>query len=211
MSDLDPFDELLFFGSLDYGYADEFSFSLWAVNRHGIHRNLGGIYEKYLDATEQAKKIRDVCDWWGVRPLEIAADNQINNQTGIKNKQTGHVVRIIDEYYDVLGPDWTVFRTERNDKIDPASKRNKAIQMFKTGQLQFLNHQDSTPFPCLPKIQEIQKLQYKAGRQDMVTSPDHFDAELRYYVAADYGFDTWFKGGGGELKTYKRPDDEPNY
>ena len=203
LKELPSFDNLLFFGSLDYGYApDPASFSLWAVSKAGVHYNLGGFYETKLTAPEQAQKIKEICDWWGVRPIEIVADNQINANTGIQNKVTKEVIRIVDQYYEVLGTEWTYFRTEKSDKDDAVSKRDRAIQMFKDGRIKFLSDEDGCSYSCSPKIQEIMKLEFKDGRRDKVTNQDHFDAELRYYVAANYCWEFYGTQQSVDLKTY---------
>jgi hypothetical protein len=207
LHELPPLDQLMFVGSLDYGYApDPASFSLWGISRDGIRYNMGGFYETHLTAPEQAKKMKAVCDWWGVRPIEIVADNQINANTGIQNKITKQVIRIKDQYYEELGTDWTYFRTEKSDKDDPASKRDRAIQAFQNGSIKFLSSEDYTPYPCLPKIQELQKLQFVDGNRQQVTNQNHFDAELRYFMAADYTWDYYRDTVESKLKTYSREE-----
>lgn len=208
LHDLPPMDQLIFFGSLDYGYApDPASFSLWGISREGVKYNFGGFYETHLTAPEQAKKMKAVCDYWGVRPIEIVADNQINANTGIQNKVTKEVIKIKDQYYEELGTDWTYFRTEKSDKDDPASKRDRVIQEFQNGNIKFLSSEDYTPYPCLPKIQELQKLQFQDGNRQQVSSQNHFDAELRYFIAANYNWDYYNENQKSDLKTYERGRD----
>lgn len=202
LHELPPFEDCLAFGSLDWGYGDPCCYVLWLVDRSGTHYAIDGFYTSKLDARDQAKKIREISEYWGFRPLEIVADDQIDSRLPQADKEKKHIVRIKDYYYDELGYEWTYFRTDRMDKLDAPSKREKILQLMKSGKIKL------NPERLQLHMQEMQKLEFKAGRKDLVKGEDHFDSCLRYYVSADYNFENWFRPSTEREARYSRRDED---
>ncbi len=98
------------------------------------------------------------------------------------------------------------------DKLDPVTKRNKGITCMRLGQVKFNDHikPGCKSSVSMPFIQEMQKFQYKDGRQDSVTGKDHWDASYRYYMAADYKYDD-FAAKVPQLKKYGTETGEAVY
>ena len=187
LEELPPLSELKFFGGFDHGYKDEACFFLAGIDKANTIYILDGFYQSYLDSRDQARKIKEICDYWGVTPEMIVADNQIDNRLPQKDSQKAHIQSIYDYFLDELGSNWTSWRREELDKRDPHIKRDAIIRALKDGKIKFNNHQNK----CIQFIQELQRLEFKAGKKDEVVGKDHFDAALRYFIGANISYDNW--------------------
>lgn len=184
LSELPDFRALKFFGALDPGYADECCFALVAVDMDNRYWLIDGFYESYLDSRDQAKKIKATCDYWGIKPEMIVADNQICNRLPQKDENKVHIQSIKDYYLDELGDNWTVWRTEEMDKRDPHIKRDAIIKALKDGKLKLNNFENRLYY----HQQELMRLEFVEGRKDKVKGKDHFDAALRMFFGANINF-----------------------
>jgi phage terminase large subunit-like protein len=187
LEEMPPLSELKFFGAFDYGYSDEACFVLIGIDKSNTLYLIDGFYQSYMDAREQAKKIKEICDFWGVKPEMIVADNQIDNRLPQKDSQKAHIQSIYDYFLDELGSNWTVWRREELDKRDPHIKRDAIVRALKGGKIKFNNHQNK----CIQFIQEMQRLEFKDGKANEVKGKDHFDAALRMFMGAGITYDHW--------------------
>ena len=184
--ELPPMNELKFFAALDPGYTDECCFALIAIDKYNNKWIIDGFYQSGLDSRDQAKKILDTCNFWGVRPEMIVADNQIENRLAQKDAQKPHIQSIKDYYYDELGSNWTYFRCEELDKRDPHIKRDAIVKDLKDGKLRISNHNNKLYL----LQQEMLRLEYKEGdRTKTKGNKDHFDAALRIFYGANISYD----------------------
>ena len=182
-----PFSELKFFGKFDYGYGDEAVYALVAIDRNNKKYNLGGFYQSYLDARDQAKKIKEFNDYWGVRPEMIVADNQILNRLPQKDEGKSHIQSIKDYFLDELGENYTTWRTEEMDKRNPVIKRDLFIRELKSGQYVFVDYNNF----CYDFINEVERLEFAENNKEKVKGKDHFDAATRYFYGANISWDSW--------------------
>jgi phage terminase large subunit-like protein len=187
LEELPPLSELKFFGMFDYGYSDEACFVLVGIDKTNTLFLLDGFYQSYLDSRDQAKKIKEICDYWGVKPEMIVADNQIDNRLPQKDANKAHIQSIYDYYLDELGDNWTVWRREELDKRDPHIKRDAIVRALKDGKIKFNNHQNK----MIMMIQELQRLEFKGGNKGEVKGKDHFDAAMRMFMGASISYDSW--------------------
>jgi len=187
LDELPAMNDLKFFGALDYGYRDEFVYMLIGVGPDDTKYVIDEIYQSYLDAREQAKKIREVNDFWRVKPEMIAADNQICNRLPQKDSDKTHIQSIRDYYMDELGDNYTMWRTEEMDKRDPHIKRDAISQDLKAKKLRFSNFENRT-YNC---VQELQRLEFTDGSRDKLRGKDHCDAALRIFYGANISYENW--------------------
>ena len=187
LKDMPTFSELKFFGMFDYGYRDEACFALSGLDITDTLWIFDGFYLSYLDARDQAKKIKEVCDYWGIKPEMIVADNQIENRLPQKDSQKAHIESIKDYFYDELGANWTVWRTEEMDKRDPHIKRDTIVRALKDGKIKFCTFENR----CYHFVKELQRLEFKEGKKDEIKGKDHFDAALRMFVGANVSYNGW--------------------
>lgn len=187
LHELPPMNQLKFFGALDYGYNDEFVYLLIAIGPDNTYYVLDEIYESFLDATEQAKKVKAVNDFWGIVPEMIAADNQICNRLPQKDSDKVHITSIKDYYMDVLGDHYTMWRTEEMDKRDPHIKRDAINRALDKKKLRFSNFENRT----YNSVQELQRLEFQDGSRDKLRGKDHADAALRIFFGANIQYDNW--------------------
>lgn len=189
LEDLPSFSQLKIFGALDWATssADYFCFMYIGLDKDNNIYVIDSIYEKNLDAKEQAEKIKSVVDYWGVVPEMIVADNQIENKLGIKDEAKPHILSIKDFYMDFFGDSWTTWRCEEMDKRDPHIKRDWIKRALKEGKLKFSNYLNKT----YQVQQEIQRLEYKNNKATETKGKDDADAALRMFMGAAVDFDTW--------------------
>lgn len=187
LDELPPFSELKFFGALDYGYSDACCFALIALDAADNMYVIDGFYQSYLDARDQAQKMKQVCDYWGVTPEMIAADSQIDNVIPQKDALKPHIQSIYSYYLDELGNNWTMFRREAMDKREPHIKRDAIIRALKDGRLKFNNDENRT----FKFIQEIRRLEFSSGKREDLKGEDHFDAALRIFFGANISYKSW--------------------
>lgn len=187
LSELPPYSQLKFFGALDWGYNDEFCYFLAGIDSDNNIWIIDGIYESYLDAKDQARKVKEISDFWGIVPEMIVADNQIENRLAQKDATKPHIESIKDYYMDELGEHWTTWRTEELDKRDPHIKRDAVNRALKSGKLKISNFQNR----LYQHQSEIMKLEFSAGNKDKLKGKDHFDATLRMFFGANIDFDGW--------------------
>lgn len=187
LDELPPMNQLKFFGALDYGYNDEFVFLLIGVGPDNTYYVFEEIYESFLEATEQAKKIKTVCDFWGVKPEMIVADNQICNRLPQSDANKTGISSIRDYYMDVLGDSFTMWRTEEMDKRDPHIKRDAINRALDRKKLRFSNYENKTYY----SVQELQRLEFQDGSRDKLRGKDHADAALRMFFGANITYDNW--------------------
>jgi len=184
--ELPPMNELKFFAALDPGYTDECCFALIAIDKYNNKWVIDGFYQSGLDSRDQAKKILDTCNFWGIRPEMIVADNQIENRLAQKDAQKPHIQSIKDYYYDELGSNWTFFRCEELDKRDPHIKRDAIVKDLKDAKLRISNHNNKLYL----LQQEMMRLEYKEGDKTKTKgTKDHFDAALRIFYGANISYD----------------------
>ena len=181
LHELPPLADLKFFGALDYGYSDECCFMLIGIDKQNNKWVIDGFYQSYLDSRDQAKKIKETCDFWGVRPEMIVADDQIENRLPERDAVKVHITSIKGYYEDELGENFTVWRTERMDKTDPMTKRDAAVISMKDGKLRFSKYQNK----LYKHIQELMRLEFSEGKKDKIKgSGDHADAALRMFFGS---------------------------
>jgi phage terminase large subunit-like protein len=187
LHELPPFNELKFFGALDWGYRDECCFALIAIDKNDVKYVIDGFYQSYLDAREQARLMKSICDFWGVIPEMIVADNQIQNTLAQADALKTHIQDIESYYLDELPPHWTHFRCEELDKRDPHIKRDKIRCDLRDGKLKFSNFENRV----FQHAQEIQRLEYADGSIEKLKGKDHCDATLRMFYGANVQFNSW--------------------
>lgn len=187
LHELPPMNLLKFFGTLDWGYSDEFVYLLIALAPDNTKYVLEEIYQSFLDATEQAKLIKKVNDFWGVQPEMIVADNQICNRLPQKDSDKVHISSIKDYYMDTLGDHYTMWRTEEMDKRDPHIKRDAVNRDLDKAKLKFSNYENKT----YNTVQELQRLEFQEGSRDKLRGKDHADAALRIFYGANISYDNW--------------------
>lgn len=181
LGELPNFEDLKWFGALDYGYADECCYMLIGVDVLDNYWVLDGFYQSGLYSREQAKKIKQVNDYWGVKPLMIVADSQIANTLPEKDSLKPHIDSIKAYYIDELGVDYTAWRTEMIDKRDPVTKRDLVVQYMVNGKLRFCTFEDR----LRPIISELGRLEYRQGSvEQFIQKADHADATLRMFFGA---------------------------
>jgi phage terminase large subunit-like protein len=187
LSEVPAMSDLKFFGKFDYGYSDEACYGLVGVDASDTKYNFGGFYLSYLDAREQAREIKKFNDYWGVVPEMIVADDQICNHLVQRDAIKSHIVSIKDYFLDELGANYTVWRTERIDKLDPHIKRDAFVRDLKVGKYKFIDHNGF----CAPFIQEVERLEFKGGTREQVKGKDHFDAATRMFYGANISYNNW--------------------
>lgn len=182
-----PLSSLKFFGGLDYGFKDQFAYLLFGIDKDDCKWCLGEVYASYLDAREQAKQIKELNEYWGVRPESISADLQIGNVLPQKDAAKAHIQSVKDYYMDELGNDYTIWRTEAMDKRNPHEKRDMIRRDLEDGKLRFLRDK------CFNVIQELQRLEFsrKSKDQDKTSGADHAEAALRYFYGAAFTYKGW--------------------
>lgn len=187
LSQLPAYDDLIFMGGLDYGYSDACCYILVAIDKTNTKYILDGFYESYLDSRQQARKIKEINEQWGVKPLQIVADNQIDNRLAQADAIKVHVTSIKGYYMDELGEDYTIWRTEALDKKEPHIKRDWVIKDLKDGKLKFLG----TNYNLMPHRQEMARLEFKGTKDKLKGKDDHFDATIRMFYGASIDYETW--------------------
>lgn len=187
LDELPSMNQLKFFGAIDYGYRDEFVYHLIGIAPDNTKYVFEEIYESFLEATEQAQKIKAVNDYWGVKPEMIVADNQICNRLPQKDAEKAGIASIKDYYMDILGDHYTVWRTEEMDKRDPHIKRDAINRDLEKGKLKFSNYENKTYY----SVQELQRLEFQDGTRDKLRGKDHADAALRMFYGANITYDNW--------------------
>lgn len=186
LEELPNFNQLKFFGALDYGYRDEFVYMLIAIAPDNTKYVLDEVYMSFLDAREQAKRIREINEYWRVKPEMIAADNQIENRLPQKDSDKSHIQSIKDYYMDELGDNYTMWRTEEMDKRNPHI-RDAITQDLKAKKLRFSNFENKT-YNC---VQELQRLEFADGTREKLSGKDHCDAALRIFYGANISYENW--------------------
>ena len=201
LHELPPMNELKWFAALDPGYSDECCFALIAIDKYNNKWVVDGFYQSYLDSRDQAKKIKETCNFWGVVPEMIVADNQIDNTLPQKDAIKPHIQSIKDYYHDELGVNWTCFRTEELDKRDPHIKRDAIIRDLKDGKLKINNFQNR----LYHHQQELMRLEFKeGGNVTKIKGKDHFDAALRIFYGANISYESYITSE--ELNLRKKVD-----
>lgn len=196
LHEMPPINQMKWFGALDPGYQDECCFLLVGIDKDNNKWGLDGFYESYLDSRDQARKIKATCDYWGIRPEMIVADNQINNRLPQKDALKVHIESIKDYYLDELGDNWTVFRTEEMDKRDPHIKRDAIIKDLKDGKFKLCNFENR----LWAHQQELMRLEFAENRKDKVKGKDHFDAALRMFFGAAVRYDGYMTSADLEAR-----------
>jgi len=175
-------------GFLDYGRSDPFVFCPSLLYPDGTHYFLDEIYQPGLEASEQAEKIKELCEKkWEIKPDLIVADKQIKNKLVQK---TSRGETILDIYLNVLGEEWTAFRALEKDKRDPDSARALIGQKLsinpKTGKPYYRFSREN----CKKCIKELKRFEWaKAGASETTKGADHCEAGLRYYTKAGIEYD----------------------
>lgn len=185
LEDLPDLSKLKFFGGLDYGKDDPFVYWLWGIDPEDNIYVLNECYLRYLDATEQAHKIKEVNDYWGVTPEMIIADNQICNKLPQKDSVKVHIQSIKDYYIDVLGDGYTSWRTEEMDKRDPHIKRDLFDRKLKEGKVKFVRSLTEM------SQKELARLEFAEGQKEKTKGADHADAVARYIMGANISYNGW--------------------
>jgi len=191
--------EMKIFGMTDYGRRDDFVFALTAVDKTDTHWVIDEVYQKNMETHDQAIAIRTLCDRWGVVPIMIVADCQIND----KMAKGG---TILDDYQNcrypkgheregeiVLGVGFTSWHAKPEDKKAPATARAEIGRMLeenpKTGKpsIRFSRTRASRMIKC------IEYLEWKVGGANEQTKneDDHGEAALRYYAKNRIRYNEW--------------------
>lgn len=183
-----------FFGLSDYGRRDCFTFALVAVDDTDTHWFLEEIYESYLETTDQARKIREVCDNWEVKPIMIVADCQIKNKKALGSTILNDYLTARDpEGKLYLGENFTSWRAKYEDKMAPETARAEIGKMLnvnpKTGKPSYRFNK----VMCSRHVKCLESLEWKkAGASEGTAgSDDHGEAGLRYYTRAHISFNEW--------------------
>ena len=189
LEDLPIFSTLKIFGALDWATSskDYFCYLYIGVDKDNKKYVIDSIYEKNLDAKQQAEKIKAIHDYWGIVPEMIVADNQIENKLGITDEKKPHIQSIKGFYQDFFGYDYTMWRTEEMDKRDPHIKRDWVKRDIKESNLVFSNFENRTYYAQ----QELMKLEYKGGLKNEVKGKDDCDAALRMFYGAGVTYEDW--------------------
>lgn len=178
-----PLDELKFFGALDWGKNEPFCFMIIGIDKNNNWWVFDEIYERGLGARQQAKKIKERVDHWGIHLEQIVADNQILNDLPDEFEGYEFINCIWDIYRDELGDYFTTWRMEETDKRNPDNAREKLADRFNSQKIRFLKGKTHLV------LNELENFEYAEEDTSKTSGRDDAEACLRYFTHSGIKYD----------------------